>query len=135
MLKWTVRIFGGLLGLVVLVVAVEKIAAESAEVVVLHARDSAGEVVTTRLWVVDHEGRQYLRVGAGGFGWYARLTADPLVAVARGGDPMPYVAIPQPALSEAVNGLMHAKYGWRDSVIGAMVGGREGSIPIRLDPR
>ena len=32
------------------------------------ARDAAGAVVTTRLWVVDHQGHQYLRVGADGSG-------------------------------------------------------------------
>jgi len=131
-LGWTVIV---LVLLVAAVVGLERYAAESGEVVVLHARDAAGEVVTTRLWVVDHEGRQYLRVGADGSGWYSRLTADPDVELARGGAPEPYRAVPEPASSAAVNDLMQAKYGWRDDLIGAMVGGRDGSIPIRLDPR
>jgi hypothetical protein len=33
-----------------------------------------------------------------------------------------------------VNHLMQEKYGWRDSLLSWLVGGREGSIPIRLEP-
>jgi hypothetical protein len=135
MLKWLGWTLAILVALVVVVVGLERYAAESGEVVVLHARDATGEVVTTRLWVVDHEGQQYLRVGADGSGWYSRLTANPDIQLARDGAPEPYRAVPEPAASEAINRLMQAKYGWRDSVIGAMVGGRDGSIPIRLDPR
>lgn len=135
MLKWLGWTLAVLVAVVVVLVGLERYAAESGEVVVLHARDGAGEVVTTRLWVVDHEGYQYLRVGADGSGWYSRITANPDIELARGGDPEPYRAVPEPAASEAINGLMQAKYGWRDSFIGAIVGGRDGSIPIRLNPR
>lgn len=135
MLKWLTRILGTLVGLVIVVVALEKIAAESGEVVVLHALDPGGEIATTRLWVVDHEGRQYLRTGADGSGWYSRLVANPDVELARGGELAPYRAVPESGLSDTINALMQQKYGWRDSLIGTMVGGREGSVPIRLDPR
>lgn len=135
MLKWLGWTLGALVLLVAAVAGLERYAAESGEVVVLHARDATGEVVTTRLWVVDHDGHQYLRVGADGSGWYSRLTANPDIELARGGAPEPYRAVPEPAASEVVNDLMQAKYGWRDSFIGAIVGGRDGSIPIRLDPR
>jgi len=135
MLKWLGWTLAVLVALVAVVVGLERYAAESGEVVVLHAGDASGEVVTTRLWVVDHEGRQYLRVGADGSGWYSRLTADPDVELVRGGAREAYRAVPEAAASGAINELMQSKYVWRDSFIGALVGGRDGSIPIRLDPR
>ncbi|MAS40364.1 MAG: hypothetical protein CMK33_01450 [Porticoccaceae bacterium] len=135
MMRWILRIAGGLAALVVAVFGLQMVASETGEVVVLHATDSDGSVAETRLWVVDHGGRQYLRVGADGSGWYSRIAARPEVRVARGGQAADYLAVAEPESSERINALMAQKYGWRDDVIGALVGGREGSIPIRLDPR
>ena len=133
-MRWLLRVIVGLLVVVGLVAGLERYAAESGEVVVLQARNAAGDPVPTRLWVVDHDGRAYLRVGAGGSGWFDRLSADPRVAVTRASVSGQFVAVPDPAMSGAVNTLMRDKYGWRDAFIGALVGGRDGSIPIRLDP-
>ncbi|MEZ5560034.1 MAG: hypothetical protein R3E86_15995 [Pseudomonadales bacterium] len=129
------RIVGGLLLVVVLVFGLQLLASETGEVVVLHARDPAGAVVETRLWVVDLEGRQYLRAGADGPGWFARLSAQPEIELTRGPSTLGYLATPEPARSAAINALMQQKYGWRDTLIGVLVGGREGSIPVRLEPR
>ncbi len=127
--------FGVLLVLVIGLLALERAAAERVEVVELHTVDSAGEPVTTRLWIVDHEGTAYLRVGADGSGWYSRLTANPEIELTRGGQRMAYLAVPTPALSDDINALMQQKYTWGDTFIGALVGHREGSIPIALKPR
>ena len=48
-------------------------AAERIEVIELHTYGESNEIVTTRLWVVDVEGFQYLRIGSDGSGWYDRL--------------------------------------------------------------
>ncbi len=134
-MKWLVRILLGLVGLVVVVFGLQVIASETGEVVVLHARDADGSVVETRLWVVDLDGRQYLRCGADGSGWFSRLTANPDVEVERGGERAAYLAVPEPESSSVVNQLMQRKYGWRDSLVAVLVGGRDGAVPVRLDPR
>ncbi|MFU8817999.1 MAG: hypothetical protein ACNA7W_21835 [Pseudomonadales bacterium] len=134
-MKWlmwgAVALLVGVLG----VFGLERFAAESGEVVVLHARDAGGAVVETRLWVVDLDGEQYLRVGGDGSGWFSRLSAAPHVQVERAGILESYLAVPQADVSARVNERMRAKYGWRDAYISALVGGREGSIPIRLERR
>ena len=125
---------GGLIGLVVLVFGVQWVASESGEVVVLYTLDDDGGEAATRLWVVDHAGHQYLRVGADGSGWYRRLLVEPKVGLERDGERRAYRAELQPELSAKINALMQEKYGWRDSLMAALVGGREGSVPIRLTP-
>ena len=112
----------------------QMIASESGEVVVVHTQDDTGAEVTTRLWVVDYDQAQWLRVGADGSRWYSRMRAEPLVQVERAGNLAAYQAVPTPTQSDTVNALMQKKYGWRDSLMGWLVGGREGSIPIRLEP-
>ena len=36
--------------------------------------------------------------------------------------------------SARINELMQKKYTWGDTLIGAMIGSREGSIPLELQP-
>lgn len=52
---------GLLLLVAVLVFGLQLAASERVEVVQLHTRDASGEEVTTRLWIVDDAGFQYLR--------------------------------------------------------------------------
>lgn len=134
-MKIVARILGGIIALVVAVMVAQAIASESGEVVVLHTLDATGKDVTTRIWVVDHDGAQWLRAGRAESGWYARLAAQPNIRVERGDVIADYTAVPMPAARQIINDLMQQKYGWRDSLIGRMVGGRDGSIPIKLEPR
>jgi len=126
------------LGVLVLVAVVllgtERLASERIEVIELHAIDESGAEVTTRLWIADHDGKQYLRVGSDGSGWFSRIQANPAVKVTRGGKTMSYTAIPDPSKSQIVNEIMQEKYSWGDTIIGKMVGERTGSIPIELRP-
>ena len=126
--------FGILLGLVVALVGLERIAAERVEVVELHTLDESGETVTTRLWIVDDEGYQYLRVGADGSGWFSRLQANDSFEITRDGVTTRYEAVLQREKRDRINDLMQAKYTWGDSLIGTLVGSRENSIPIELHP-
>ena len=52
-----------LLGIVLLWWAVEMIAAETGEVVVVTITAADGSTDKTRLWVVDHDGSAWLRAG------------------------------------------------------------------------
>jgi hypothetical protein len=132
--KILLRILGALVGLLVVVIGVEMIAAESGEVVVLATRDGAGEVHETRLWVVDHEGRSWLRSGSEAAAWYQRLREQPAVEVERGGIQTAFEAVPVVETRQEINRLMLEKYGWADRYI-SMLFGREDAVPIRLDPR
>ena len=116
----------------------ERLAAERIEVIELHTYGESNEIVTTRLWVVDVEGFQYLRIGSDGSGWYDRLqehlVRQGYFEVTRDGKLARYRSEIRPKKSIEVNQLMSAKYGWGDTFIGMLVGGRLGSIPIQLIP-
>jgi hypothetical protein len=128
------RAAGALLALVVVLAALEIAASESGEVVVLRTRDAAGEVHETRLWVVDHEGRPWLRAGHAGTGWLQRLQARPEVEVVRGGETLALRAVPVPDARDRINALANEKYGVADSYISFFFR-REHKISVRLDPR
>ena len=123
---------GILFGLVVAIFSLQLLASERVEVVELHTTDETGEPVTTRLWVVDDDGYQYLRVGAAGSGWFSRLQANGNFQVTRNGDTAIYTAVLRNDKGERINQLMQEKYSWGDTAIGYLAGSREGSIPIEL---
>jgi hypothetical protein len=128
-LKWAV-------GIVVLLLvafgAIQMMASEGGEVVVLTTMDETGSEHTTRLWVVEHDGHTWLRAGIPDAEWYLRLKANPLVRVERNEVVTAYKAIPVPGQRDAINGLMLQKYGWSERYISAMMS-REASVPIRLE--
>ena len=126
---WTVGI---LFGLVVAVFGLQILASERVEVVELHTTDEAGEPVITRLWLVDDEGYQYLRVGADGSGWFSRIQANGDFQVTRDSDTAIYTAVQRADKRDRINQLMQEKYTWGDTLIGYLAGSREGSIPIEL---
>ncbi len=130
-LKWT----GGLIfGLVALLGIAQTVASERVEVVQLHTVDDQGDTVTTRLWVVDHDGMQYLRVGAEGSGWYSRLQANEQFEFTRAEQTARYAYVARPDKSDLINQLMQQKYTWGDSFFAYMTGGRTDSIAIELTP-
>ena len=130
-LKW---IFLGLLIVGATFAGLERLAAERIEVVELIAANEAGEKRITRLWVVDDEGMAYLRVGADGSGWYDRILMNDSVEVVREGVTAEYRVQARPEKSVRINELMQQKYTWGDTLIGQMLGGRDGSIPLELQP-
>ena len=133
-MRRVLRVVGALLALILLFFALQIVASESGEVVVLRTRDEAGVAHETRLWVVDHEGRSWLRAGHAGTGWFVRLQADPDVEVVRGGQTLAVRAVPVPDARDRINALVNEKYGVADSYISFFFR-REHKIPVRLDPR
>ncbi len=132
MKKIALWVCASILGLMLAFVIAQTLASERVEVVEVFTMDDGGEEVVTRLWVVDHEGYQYLRVGADGSGWFSRLQKKPDIRVGRDDQVLPYRAVPNPEKSEIVNRLMRDKYTWGDAFFATLFGGREGSIPIEL---
>ena len=112
------------------VMALQIVASERVEVVEVKTLDNKGEVATTRLWIIDHEGKQYLRAGADS-GWYLRMKANPNITMTRDGKEAQYHAVERKHLVGVVNVKMNEKYTWGDDVIGAMTG-KEEAIPMEL---
>lgn len=128
---------GALAVLAVGLLALQVVAAESGEVVVLRTRDAAGALHSTRLWIVEDAGFAWLRAGSPESGWYARLLAQPQVEVVRGGSTLALRAEPVPDAGRVAttNRLMTEKYGWGEQLIRIFAPPRQGSVPVRLVPR
>jgi hypothetical protein len=110
-------------------------ASESGEVVTLTTRDAEGLPYDTRLWVVDHEGAQWLRTGDPDKYWYQRLLDQPIVVLERGGTTRRYVAVPvrEPARAAPVQAAFADKYGTADWIV-ALSGDADDRVLVRLDP-
>jgi hypothetical protein len=121
--------------LFVAAVALEMIAAESGEGVVLHTTDASGGSQETRLWVVDDDGHPWLRAGNPLSGWLLRLERRPDVEVTRGGQTLAVRGVPVPEARDRIDARMREKYGWADAYISLLLAGRSQSVPVRLDPR
>ena len=134
MWKGYLWVFIAILGIALAAFALQIIAAESGEVVVLETRDGDG-FASTRLWVVEDEGSLWLRSGGKTSGWYQRLVAEPNVTLERAGIQGAYRAHPEAERVHRINELMAAKYGWRDTVVGWFVGDRTADVPVRLERR
>ncbi len=123
---------GLLLGIAALFGVLQYVASERVEVVELHTINTEGDEVTTRLWIVDDEGFQYLRVGSTGSGWYTRIQENGEFALTRNGERNRYRAEVNMSKSDRINELMQEKYTWGNTLISILVGGRETSQPIEL---
>jgi hypothetical protein len=133
-MRIVLRVLALLVALGIVVIGLEMIAAESGEVVVLQTNDEAGKPKETRLWVVDEDGKQWLRAGNPQSSWLLDIQRDPIVQLERDGQRAIYTAVPEAAARERLNPLFAEKYGWADAYIGALFG-RDDATPIRLDPR
>jgi hypothetical protein len=103
------------------------------EVVTLYTRDASGGESGTSLWVVDHEGFQYLRAGDRAASWFERLRREPQVRVERAGKAASYQALPSPDLTRTVDQLMAEKYGIADRII-SVIRDPSSSMAVRLVP-
>ncbi len=96
-------------------------ASERVEVVLLHTLNEQGGQVTTRLWVVDHEGHPWLR-GDAGSGWFARLRANDRVSLTRNGNTTSYSYRIRNENLATIHQLMREKYTWGDQLVSLMAG-------------
>ena len=108
---------------------------DEGEVVNLSTVDGRGAQFETQLWVVEQNGKLFLRAGRPAARWLARLRTHPVVKIERGGPTQTYRAVPldDPSTREAVNRGMAEKYGQADRLI-AWIFDRSRAIPIRLEP-
>jgi hypothetical protein len=125
----------GVVGVVAGALGVSMIlASELGEVVVLTTFDTNQSAVTTRMWIVDHDGFSWLRSGKGS-SWLERIEGDPNVDLTRGDTTQRFRASPvrTPIPVAQVNTLMREKYGLSDRWISLFVD-RGSSVVIRLVP-
>jgi len=111
------------------------LAGERTEVAVLRTYEADGAPHDTKMWIVDHDGKPYVRVGRPGRGWGERLKANPKVDLTRAGETSPRDAVivtDEPIVS-AVAREFSDKYGWVDWWYGVVV--RKNPDTVRLDPR
>ena len=91
-MRWLARILGALVALAVVVFGLSFVASESGgEVVVLKTKSEGATAPDheTRSWIVDEDGKQWLRAGSPQSSWLAAIQRDPLVEVVRGGAAAP----------------------------------------------
>lgn len=132
-MKIVLAIVGALVALGVFVFVLQYVASESGEVATIRTVDADGAPLETRIWVVDHEGAQWIRTGSSASRWMARVKASPEVEVTRNGATATYRPVFVPEATDVVNGLMAEKYGWADDVIGVLIPRDDAQI-VRLDP-
>lgn len=133
-MKYVLWAIGVPSGLAFVFLAVQTVASERVEVIDLYTTDELGEKQATRLWVMDDEGYQYLRVGADGSGWFDRVLQNGGIKVRRNGTTASYTVVQRPDKSERINDMMQEKYTWGDTFFATMLGSRDGSIPLELHP-
>ncbi len=131
-MKITLVIVSIILGLVLVLGVIQTVASERIEVVQLHTTDEQGKAHTTRLWIVDDDGQQYLRGDVGG-GWVTRLLAHPSFELTRSEQTKQYAYKFRPDKVERINALMREKYTWGDAFFD-MMGAREKPQAIELHP-
>jgi hypothetical protein len=135
--RWVGILIGVVAILAIVLGGVMMLMSESGEVVVLRTLDAQGEPRETRLWIVEHDGAEWLRAGQAESGWFRRLSANPDVVLERDGREWSFEAVPvrEPATRDRINALMNEKYGFPDTVIGATLRDNAASVPVRLDHR
>ena len=133
-MKYVLWAIGVPASLALVFLAVQILASERVEVIDLYTTDELGEMQATRLWVMDDEGYQYLRVGADGSGWFDRVLQNGEIKVGRNGTTASYTVVQRADKSERINDMMQEKYTWGDTFFATMLGSRDGSIPLELHP-
>jgi hypothetical protein len=105
------------------------------ETVVLHTGTVGSQDHFATLWVVDDDGRVWIRAETRQRRWLGPLQARPEVELRRGGQTRRYEAVPMddPEAIAYVNALFREKYGLADR-LREIVTTRD-PLPIRLDPR
>lgn len=110
------------------------LAGERTEVAVLRTYEADGTPRDTKMWIVDFDGRPYVRIGRPGRGWGERLKANPKVELTRAGATSPRlgVVVGDEDTRRAVERAFADKYGWVDWWFGLVI--RKNPDTVRLDP-
>lgn len=122
-------------GAVIAILVVGSMAVDEGEVVTLTTQDGGGATYDTQLWVVEIEGRLYLRSASPDAGWLQRLRERPEVVLLRDEEKLTFraVLLDGGETTAAVNRAMAAKYGATDRFYSRLFS-RERAVVVRLEP-
>ena len=111
------------------------LASESGEVVTLRTVDGQGESHATRLWLIEHEGAEFVRTGHPDKLWFVRLRANPSVELEREGaiSKRTAVVVHDAETTRGVNDVYEGKYGDANWIV-ALSGDAADRVVVRLDP-
>lgn len=126
----------GLLAAVLLLLGgITWVALESGGVGVVETHGSHGDVRSTHVWYVEHEGELWLEAGTRDNGWFVDLLVDPDLDFRWPAGSGHYRAHPveNPVVQQRIRDLMRAKYGWRDDWVGLLLVDHHESVPVRLE--
>jgi hypothetical protein len=123
------------LGVLLAVVAIGSAWIDEGEVVQLMTYDARAHSHETDLWIVDIDGRRYVRADVPGADWLERLHARPEAELRRDGVSERVVArfVDDPAVRAAVARAMAAKYGLLDRCTGVLRD-EDAAVPVILEP-
>ena len=123
------------LGILLAAVAIGSAWVDEGEVVQLTTYDAREHPHETDLWIVDIDGRHYVRSDLPGADWLERLTANPEVELQRDSvkERMTARRVDDPALREAVARAMAEKYGYLDRLTGVLRN-EDIVVPVILEP-
>ena len=123
------------LGILLAAVAIGSAWIDEGEVVKLTTYDARAHPHETDLWIVDVDGRRYVRSDLPGADWLERLSANPEVELQRDSVKERLMARPidDPALREAVDRAMTEKYGFLNRFTG-ILRDEDAVVPVMLEP-
>ena len=129
------RYFALAAGAAIVLVVVGVFWVDEGEVVTLTTVDDEGHRSVTGLWIVEIDGRTYLRAGSPEAKWLERIRARPKVELTRDGVTQEVRATPieDVALRNAVSWAMRGKYGLIDAVLVRIIDHSE-AVPILVEP-
>jgi hypothetical protein len=122
------------IGLLVALLVTGAALIDEGEVVLLTIEDDQGRLHETDLWVVDLDGRPYLRAAQPDATWLAWVRAHPRIVLHRAGAKRQYLAVvvETRVAHDRVRHEMALKYGFADR-FWSWVSDRSLAVAIRLD--
>ena len=122
-------------GILLAVVAIGSAWIDEGEVVQLTTYDARAHPHETDLWIVEVDGRRYVRSDLPGADWLERLSANPEVLLQRDSVKEHVMARPvdDPAIREAVDRAMAEKYGFLDRLTD-ILRDEDVVVPVLLEP-
>jgi hypothetical protein len=129
------RAIAALAALLLALAGISYLALESGEVAVVETRGARGEIRSTHVWHVEHDGELWLEAGTPDNGWFVDLLSDPTLTLRASGRSGRYRAHPveNPVVHQRIRSLLREKYGWRDWWVGFLIVDSAGTIPVRLE--
>lgn len=124
-----------LLALALVFGAITLWALESGGVAAIQTRTHEGEIRSTHIWYVVHNGEMWLEAGTPENPWFVDAQASPLVVLSVDGREVGYrvEAITDPEGHDRIRSLLRDKYGLRDWWVGLLVDTSR-SVAVRLIP-